>query len=225
MLTTLQALKVRFPQAIAVQRTYKRGASVSSNRTINLLCAPYNGAAANLGGGLFEAYGPSCFRDGLTQNDLRVLHNHSETQSQVLGRVSAGTCRFWDAADGVHAIVPDPPNTTWCNDLIESMRRKEVTDSSAAFWIVEQHFEARNGNRTRVIDRAIMHDASCEAWGAYGAAAPATVSSGANFDMSTPAGRLRARISLQEMRLKSCQSWEESEIRRKIIDLMRERVS
>jgi phage head maturation protease len=52
------------------------------------------------------------------------------------------------------------------------MRRGDVNESSLAFWILESEMEQRADGRYRVITRALVHDASVEAFGAYvGAAA------------------------------------------------------
>jgi HK97 family phage prohead protease len=105
---------------------------------------------------LWERYAPGCFARGL-DGDCRSLFNHDE--NCVLGRASAGTAKFWEDRDGLRAEV-DAPATTWASDLLLSIRRKDITGSSAAFWILDFRIENVQGKQVRVITRAVLRDAS-----------------------------------------------------------------
>lgn len=172
LLAGLPALHGQFPNAIAAMRNLRSAASVSTAdicleaRKVTLLLAPYN-SIANLGS-FDERYRPGCFDNGGLSGDLRVLANHAESQSYVLGRVSASTARFWSDDLGVHAEA-DAPDTTWANDLLVSMRRGDVRDASAGFYILKASYETDpgTGRKTRWIERALLVDGSVESFGAY----------------------------------------------------------
>lgn len=134
----------------------------STGHKVKMLVVPYDGSTCQLGG-FKERYEPGCFSRGL-DNDPRCLFNHDE--AMVLGRKSAGTARFWEDSAGVHAEV-DAPDTQWANDMLVSMRRGDITQSSAAFWILQQRWEGAGENKTRVVERAVLRDASVIAFAAY----------------------------------------------------------
>jgi capsid assembly protease len=140
-------------------------ASVGSkpgSRTITMLVCPYGGAGADFGT-YREVYQRGAFSKGL-DGDLRVLFAHNE--EHVLGRTSSGTCKFWEDESGVHATV-DPPNAQWADDLLASIRRSDINQASAGFWIEKDHFEMRGSERYRVIEKARMKEASIVSWAMY----------------------------------------------------------
>jgi HK97 family phage prohead protease len=166
LLCVLKGLKTEHPNAVAAVRTFERRASVSGDRKVSLLAAPYSGIAQF--SGYKEVYRKGCFDNGLS-GDLRVLWNHADSRMYVLGRTSAGTARFFDTDEGLCAEA-EAPKTQWADDLLVSMRRGDVNESSLAFWILESEIEQRADGRYRVITRALVHDASVEAFGAYSGA-------------------------------------------------------
>jgi phage head maturation protease len=129
-----------------------------------MLVAPYDNSLCNLGGGLFERYEKNCFSQGLN-GDPAILVNHNE--EKILGLKSAGTARFWESSDGLHAEANDVPNTTFGSDALESVRRLEYKRASAAFWIISARLEHRGSDRIRVVERAVLRDASVLAFAAY----------------------------------------------------------
>ena len=160
----LRGLRAASATGVSASATGVSGGGAGS-RKIELLLAPYD-STANLGS-FDERYRPGCFDQGGLSGDLRVLANHAESQAYVLGRVSSGTARFWSDAKGVHAEA-DAPETTWAEDLLVSMRRGDIKDASAAFYILKQSFETgADGRKIRWIERAILVDGSVESFGAY----------------------------------------------------------
>lgn len=47
------------------------------------------------------------------------------------------------------------------------MRRGDITQASAAFWIVKSHYEYRASQKVRVIERAILREASVASFACY----------------------------------------------------------
>lgn len=81
--------------------------------------------------------------------DVRALWNHNP--DYVLGRVSANTLQLSLDERGL-AYVIDPPATTVANDLMISMRRKDVRESSFAFIVArDQWTDNPDGTVTRTI--------------------------------------------------------------------------
>ena len=62
--------------------------------------------------------------------DLRALVDHDT--AKPLGRLKAGSLRVETDAHGLRVEI-DPPNTTYGHDILESIRRGDVTGMSFAF--------------------------------------------------------------------------------------------
>jgi HK97 family phage prohead protease len=129
----------------------------AGSRKVSMLCGPYAGTSMDLGNGVTEKYARGCFD---LSGDPRVCWSHDDRL--ILGRSSAGTARFWDANDGLRCEC-DLPATTFADDVLELLRSGNVSQSSLAFWILTSHYEGR----TRVIDRALVKEASIVSWSAY----------------------------------------------------------
>jgi HK97 family phage prohead protease len=153
------------PVTLAVRVSGGMRASVpnSGSRRISLLCAPYDGSADF--GSHKEVYAPGCFSRGL-DGDLRALFAHDERY--VLGRVSAGNCKFWEDARGVHVDI-DPEENYWTDALLGDIRVGNINQSSCAFYILADKWEMRGSERFRVIERARMREASVVSFAAYDA--------------------------------------------------------
>lgn len=130
---------------------------------VNGIVAPYNSVSGDLGG-FQEVYQAGCFDKWLATDDPRVLAFHNP--EHVLGRKSANTARFWSDAAGLH-YEADLPDTQVARDLRVSMERKDVRESSAAFYITDYAWENRSGVRTRVIKEARLVEASPYSFPAY----------------------------------------------------------
>lgn len=78
-----------------------------------------------------ETIDPHAFDSVLFTNpDVRALFNHDP--NMVLGRTIAGTLTLTVDSRGLSYEI-DPPDTTLARDLIVSMKRKDITQSSFAF--------------------------------------------------------------------------------------------
>ncbi|WDU84215.1 HK97 family phage prohead protease [Caloramator sp. Dgby_cultured_2] len=68
--------------------------------------------------------------DNVLDDDVRALFNHDP--NYVLGRTKNGTLKLTVDDIGLrYEIIP--PDTTWANDLIKSMERGDINQSSFAF--------------------------------------------------------------------------------------------
>lgn len=95
--------------------------------------AIFNSYSRNLGGFL-EVVGPSAFNKTLADNpDVRALINHDPMA--ILGRTRSGTLRL--AADSVGlAYEIDMPDRQDARDLMVSLERGDITQSSFAFFVM-----------------------------------------------------------------------------------------
>jgi HK97 family phage prohead protease len=103
-----------------------------------------------------EIIRPGAFTRALSTNpDVFALFNHDE--NMVLGRTSSGTARVWQDETGL-AYEIDPPNTSYANDLMESLRRGDINASSFAFSVQKDSWRhEKNGELVReLIDVSLM---------------------------------------------------------------------
>jgi HK97 family phage prohead protease len=136
----------------------------ADSNVINCCVAPYDSPSMDFGG-FKEIFAPGCFRDSLASgDDIRVLFNHK--WDCVIGRMSARTAYFYDTPEGLN-FDSHPPDAQWARDLLVSMERGDITQGSASFWIQEAHWETRNGQKLRVIDKARLLECSVHSFGMY----------------------------------------------------------
>ena len=78
-----------------------------------------------------EVIVPGAF-DGVLDGDTAALLNHDE--NLVLGRTTSGTLRLSSDATGLGYEI-DPPDTSYARDLIEVMKRGDISGSSFGFMV------------------------------------------------------------------------------------------
>jgi uncharacterized protein len=107
---------------------------------------------ADIGGMFKERVKPGAFTKTIKEADVRALWNHNP--DYVLGRNKSGTLRLWEDEKGLGYEV-EPPNTAWARDLIESIRRGDINQSSYGFMVNKQDINYENNERT-IIDVALF---------------------------------------------------------------------
>ena len=175
------------PRVVAFSGT--RASVASTGNRITMLVAPWNSASVDLGG-YREVYQPGCF--DFVSLDPRCNNAHSE--AMILGRRGAGTCEFWEDATGLWASCT-PPDATWAGDLIASLKRGDVRESSAGFFILQARWEIKNGQKYRIVERAGLREAAVVAWGAYPESS-AFVESPASAQLAPAASAMRGANDL-----------------------------
>ena len=121
--------------------------------------AKFNTRSQDLGG-FFEVIAPGAFDDCLAQNpDIVGLFNHN--MDSVLGRTSSGTMTVSVDDVGLRYEI-DPPGTTVSNDLMISMRRKDIRGSSFGFFCLEDTWDIdmTTDSLVRTIVKASVFDCS-----------------------------------------------------------------
>jgi len=99
--------------------------------------AVFNRLSRNLGG-FVEQIDPSAFDKTLGDNpDVRALINHDP--SLLLGRTRSGTLRLSKDNIGLHYEV-DVPDRSDARDLMVSMERDDINQSSFAFFLIDDEW-------------------------------------------------------------------------------------
>lgn len=108
---------------------------------------------------------PGAFDKCLASNpDIRGLFNHDP--SLILGRTKAGTMTVRSDADGIEYII-DPPNTSYANDLRESMARGDVDQSSFGFYMKRDDWKDTPDGLVRELIEVDCFDVSPVTYPAY----------------------------------------------------------
>lgn len=109
----------------------------------------FNSRSENLGG-FQEIISENAFDDVL-ENDVRALFNHDP--NLILGRSTAGTLRLSVDKNGLEYRFTTP-DTTYGNDLLVSLERGDVSQSSFGFIVEEDDWdEDENGMTIRTIKK------------------------------------------------------------------------
>lgn len=120
-------------------------------------------------GGFREKISHGAFRASLgPATDIKALYDHQS--SLVLGRTTAGTLRIKETGKGLRVSI-DPPRTTYAADMLESIRRGDVSQMSFGFslrhpesdtWDTNEH-----GDIIRTLVDVELHEVSIVAFPAY----------------------------------------------------------
>ena len=105
--------------------------------------------------GFKESVSRGAFKKTIKENDIRGLFNHDP--SFVLGRNKAGTLELKEDEHGLHYLIK-LPNTTYANDLKESISRGDISQSSFGFQVIKDNWEDDFSKRT--ITEAKLFDVS-----------------------------------------------------------------
>jgi uncharacterized protein len=113
--------------------------------------AVFNKLSNQLGGqyGFREMIEPGAFDDVL-DNDVRAVINHDA--NFVLGRSVAGTLRLSVDDTGLRYEV-DLPNTQYAKDLLESVRRGDIGESSFKFTVLKDDWSESDEGTVRSIKK------------------------------------------------------------------------
>ena len=118
--------------------------------------------------GLFrERIAPDAFSRAIKEDDVRALFNHDP--NFVLGRTTAGTLALTQDETGLR-YEADTPDTQWARDLMVSVARGDVNQSSFGFQVVREEWkepENRAELPTRTIIEARLFDVSVVTYPAY----------------------------------------------------------
>ena len=114
--------------------------------------------------GFRETIKPGAFKKTIRESDVRALINHDP--NYVLGRTSSRTLRLSEDEKGLRYIVT-PPDTTFARDLVVSIKRGDITQSSFGFTVVKDHWTGESPNMTRELLEVKLFDVSSVTYPAY----------------------------------------------------------
>src|SRR6056297_3563226 len=98
--------------------------------------------------GFIERIAPGAFKDAIKNSDTRALVNHNS--EKVLGRLQSKTLKLKEDEKGLYYEV-DPPNTTYANDLLESLARGDIDQSSFQFTVEKEEWDESGDVPVRTI--------------------------------------------------------------------------
>jgi len=162
----------------------------TSGTTIHGIAIPFDSLSEDLGG-FRELWTPEAVDRTLAEAiDVRALVDHEP--AKIIGRVKAGTLTLDKRDDGLHVTIR-PPETTVGRDILESVRRGDVSGMSIGFRVVSggDRFEQRSGQTVRIVTDARIVEASIVTFPAY----PATDATVAQRALAAAQARRGQRIA------------------------------
>ena len=127
----------------------------AESRRVEGYAAVFGSESENLGW-FTEEIAPGAFDDVMT-DDVRALYNHDE--NLILARTRSGTLELSVDGKGLRYSF-EAPNTTAGNDLLESIKRGDINQSSFGFRVKEDKWENKemeeNGNKMTKTKRTIV---------------------------------------------------------------------
>lgn len=119
------------------------------------------GAVSQNMGGFVETVNRGAFTKTIKEADVRAFFNHDK--NLLLGRVGAGTLQVAEDTKGLHYRI-FPGNQTYARDLIESIERDDVNQSSFGFRVVGPNGEGwgytERGIPLRSLNEVALFDVS-----------------------------------------------------------------
>lgn len=101
-------------------------------------------------GGFTERIRAGAFDEALENSDVRALKNHDP--NLLLGRTTSGTLQLKSNSVGLGMEI-DPPDTNTGRDIIEEIRRKDITGCSFSFITAEDDWKY---NEDGSVERTII---------------------------------------------------------------------
>lgn len=145
------------------RRTYSASINSGEERGIKGYASVFGKQSQDLGG-FREIIAPTAF-EGRLNDDVAALFNHDS--NLILGRTTSKTLRLSVDSEGLEYEV-DFPDTTYARDLLESVKRGDITQSSFAFTVDEDEWLYEDDEIIRVVHRAArLYDVSPVTYPAY----------------------------------------------------------
>lgn len=141
--------------------------STDGKPTIRGYAAVFNQLSGDLGG-FREQLMPGAFTEAMQTSDVRALINHDS--NLVLGRSTSGTLTMREDSTGLSVEIT-PPDTQAARDLVELMKRGDVSQMSFAFTVAKEDQQWKRdgeGPWIRTIKRVKgLYDVSVVTYPAY----------------------------------------------------------
>ena len=152
------------PELRANGRVELRAATDGVPRTIVGYAAVFD-SPTDIGGYFIEKIARGAFTGAIARpDDVRCLFNHRD--SAVLGRTKSGTLSLFEDEIGLRYEVT-PPNATWAHDLVASIERGDVSQSSFQFRAKRQSWDETGDVPVRTLLEVELIDVSPVTFPAY----------------------------------------------------------
>ena len=146
------------------RRTYAECRVESDGRRIKGYAIVFNVKSVNLGG-FREIIKPEAVDRTLQEaRDVRALVDHDT--GKIIGRTRAGTLTLRKDGFGLKVDI-DPADTTAGRDILESVRRGDVTGMSFSFRTITDDWHMEDDEHIREVSDMTMDEVSVVAFPAY----------------------------------------------------------
>ena len=146
----------------------KRAATVEAaqeeSRMISGYAAVFDSDSEDLGG-FTERIERGAFAEAIKVSDVRALFNHDN--NMILARTASGTLRIYEDERGLKYEF-EAPNTNVGNDVLEMIKRGDISQSSFGFTVEQDSWAKRDGTTYRTIKKVKrLYDVSPVTFPAY----------------------------------------------------------
>lgn len=116
--------------------------------------------------GFHEKISKGAFTESIASDDIRAVFNHEP--NLVLGRNTSGTLKLFEDDTGLRYEI-SPPDTQFARDLMELIKRQDVSQSSFAFQVITDSIvDGQNGKPdVRTLEKVKLFDISPVTFPAY----------------------------------------------------------
>lgn len=153
------------------RRTYTielRQGEGEENRSVTGYAAIYDSRSQDLGG-FYEVIAPGAFDEAIKNSDVRALVNHDPNKILARSNQGEGTLQLTVDNNGLGYRF-EAPDTTAGNDLLVSLKRGDISESSFGFTVNkdDQEWREENGQTIRTIKKINrLYDVSPVTYPAY----------------------------------------------------------
>lgn len=120
------------------------------------LAVPYESTSEDIG--FRETIARGAFSKHLrSKPDVKAYIEHNA--EAIIGRTKSGTLELEERDDGVHVKI-SPPDSARGNDLVESVKRGDLSAMSFGFKVIDDEWSTRDGESHRTVNEAELLETS-----------------------------------------------------------------
>lgn len=163
-----KAAEIQEQNSNSMDNIEKRAATIEAaqeeSRMVTGYAAVFDSDSEDLGG-FIEQIERGAFKEAIERSDVRALFNHDN--NFILARTASGTLKLYEDERGLKYEF-EAPKTTAGNDLLEMIKRGDISQSSFGFTVEEDDWSNRDGMAFRKIKKVKrLYDVSPVTFPAY----------------------------------------------------------